>query len=132
MKLTAFLARFLGLFLVIESLSMLAQKQAMVDITTSLIQDHPLLFTLKILGVLAGLAMVLSRTVWSGGLLPVIVTLIGWATLVRSVVLLFLSPEAVLSFMRAIRYEQNYYLLAGISLLIGVYLTYAGFAKKRS
>ena len=111
---------------------MLAQKQAMVDITTSLIQDHPLLFTLKILGVLAGLAMVLSRTVWSGGLLPVIVTLIGWATLVRSVVLLFLSPEAVLSFMRAIRYEQNYYLLAGMSLLIGVYLTYAGFAKKRS
>ena len=132
MKLTAFLARFLGLFLVIESLSMLAQKQAMVDITTSLIQDHPLLFTLKILGVLAGLAMVLSRTVWSGGLLPVIVTLIGWVTLVRSVVLLFLSPEAVLSFIRAIRYEQNYYLLAGISLLIGVYLTCAGFAKKRS
>ena len=132
MKLTAFLARFLGLFLVIESLSMLAQKQAMVDITTSLIQDHPLLFILKILGVLGGLAMVLGHTVWSGGLLPVIVTLIGWATLVRSVVLLFLSPEAVLSFIKAIRYEQNYYFLAGISLLIGVYLTYAGFAKKRS
>ena len=132
MKLTAFLARFLGLFLVIESLSMLAQKQAMVDITTSLIQDHPLLFILKILGVLGGLAMVLGHTVWSGGLLPVIVTLIGWATLVRSVVLLFLSPEAVVSFIRAIRYEQNYYLLAGISLFIGGYLTYAGFAKKRS
>ena len=132
MKLTAFLARFLGLFLVIESLSMLAQKQAMVDITSSLIQDHPLLFILKILGVLGGLAMVLGHTVWSGGLLPVIVTLIGWATLVRSVVLLFLSPEAVLGFIGAIRYEQNYYLLAGISLFIGVYLTYAGFAKKRS
>ena len=132
MKLTAFLARLLGLFLVIESLSMLAQKQAMIDITTSLIQDHPLIFTLKILGVLAGLAMVLGHTVWSGGLLSVIVTLIGWVTLVRSVVLLFLSPEAVLSILKVIRYEQNYYLLAGISLLIGVYLTYAGFAKKRS
>jgi hypothetical protein len=132
MKLTAFLARLLGLFLVIESLSMLAQKQAMVDVTTSLIQDHPLIFTLKILGVLAGLAMVLGHTVWSGGLLSVIVTLIGWVTLVRSVVLLFLSPEAVLSILKAIRYEQNYYLLVGISLLIGVYLTYAGFAKKRS
>jgi len=117
---------------VIESLSMLAQKQAMVDVTTSLIQDHPLIFTLKILGVLAGLAMVLGHTVWSGGLLSVIVTLIGWVTLVRSVVLLFLSPEAVLSILKAIRYEQNYYLLVGISLLIGVYLTYAGFAKKRS
>jgi len=131
MKLTAFLARLLGLFLVIESLSMLAQKQAMVDVTTSLIQDHPLIFTLKILGVLAGLAMVLGHTVWSGGL-SVIVTLIGWVTLVRSVVLLFLSPEAVLSILKAIRYEQNYYLLVGISLLIGVYLTCAGFAKKRS
>src|SRR6516164_11511429 len=130
MKLTAFLARFLGLFLVIESLSMLAQKQAMVDITTSLIQDHPLLFILKILGVLGGLAMVLGHTVWSGGLLPVIVTLIGWVALIRSTVLLFISPETVLNFIRAIRFEQNYFLFAGISLLIGAYLSYAGFTWK--
>ena len=132
MKPTSFLARFLGLFLIIESLSMMAQKPLMLDIINSVIQNHPVLFLVEILGVLGGLAMVLGHTVWSGGLLPVIVTLIGWIALIRSTVLLFISPETVLNFIRAIRFEQNYYLLAGMSLLIGVYLTYAGFAKKRS
>jgi hypothetical protein len=111
---------------------MLAQKPAMVEITTSLIQNRPLLFIVEILGVLGGLAMVLGHTVWSGGPLPVIVTLIGWVALIRSVVLLFISPGAVLNFIRTIHYEQNYYLFAGISLLVGVYLTYAGFTRKRS
>jgi len=127
MKVTVFLARLLGLFLVIESLSMLTQKPAMLELVTRLIQDRPLLFIVEVLGVLGGLAMVLGHTVWSGGLFPVVVTLIGWIALIRSVVLLFISPEAVRNFIGAIRFEQNYYLFAGISLLLGLYLTYAGF-----
>lgn len=130
MKVSVFLARFLGLFLVIESLSMLTQKPAMLELITRLIQDRPLLFIVEVLGVLGGLAMVLGHTVWSGGLLPVVVTLIGWIALIRSVVLLFISPEAVRNFIGAIRFEQNYYLFAGISLLLGLYLTYAGFKTR--
>jgi hypothetical protein len=131
MNVTVFLARFLGLFLIIESLSMLTQKPGMLELITSFIQDRPLLFIVEILGVLGGLAMVLGHTVWSGGLLPVVVTLIGWVALIRSVVLLFISPEAVRNFITAIRFEQNYYLFAGISLLLGLYLTYAGFKRRR-
>jgi hypothetical protein len=132
MKLTVFLAKFLGLFLIIESLSMLAQKAAMLELVTSLMQDRPLLFIVEILGVLGGLAMVLGHTVWSGGLLPVIVTIIGWVALIRSVALLFIPHQAMLNLISAINLEQNYYLFAGISLLVGVYLTAAGFARKTS
>jgi hypothetical protein len=132
MKVTVFLAKFLGLFLIIESLSMLAQKAAMLELITSLLQDRPLLFIVEILGVLGGLAMVLGHTVWLGGLLPVVVTIIGWVALIRSIALLFVPPQAVLNLISAIHLEQNYYLFAGISLLVGVYLTFAGFARKRS
>ena len=132
MKLTVFLAKFLGLFLIIESLSMLAQKAAMLELVTSLMQDRPSLFIVEILGVLGGLAMVLGHTVWSGGLLPVIVTIIGWVALIRSVALLFIPHQAMLDLISAIHLEQNYYLFAGISLLVGVYLTAAGFARKTS
>lgn len=132
MKPTAFLSRFLGLFLIIESLSMMVQKPLMLDIVNNLIQNHPLLFIVEILGVLGGLAMVLGHTVWVGGPLPVIVTLIGWIALIRSTVLLFISPEAILNFIRAIHFEQNYFLFSGMSLLIGAYLSYAGFTWKRS
>jgi hypothetical protein len=111
---------------------MMAQKPLMLDIINNLIQNHPVLFLVEILGLLGGLAMVLGHTVWSGGLLPVIVTLIGWVALIRSTVLLFISPETVLNFIKAIRFEQNYFLFSGISLLIGAYLSYAGFTWKRS
>jgi hypothetical protein len=58
-----------------------------------------------------------------------VVTLIGWVTLIRSTALLFVSPPAMRRFMKAIRYEQNYYLFAAIILVLGLYLTFAGFAK---
>jgi hypothetical protein len=132
MKVTVFLAKFLGQFLIIESLSMLAQKAAMLQLITSLCKTDHYSSLFEILGVLGGLVMVLGHTVWSGGLLPVVVTIIGWAALIRSVALLFIPHQAVLNLIGAIRLQQNYYLFAGISLLVGVYLTGAGFARKTS
>ena len=35
-----------------------------------------------------GLAVVLGHQVWSGGVLPVVVTLVGWAALLKGIVLL--------------------------------------------
>ena len=68
--------------------------------------------------------MILGHNVWSGGALPVIVTLIGWLALIKGLLLLFLSPEAVLG---GLQYEQLFYMYAAIALILGVYLTYAGF-----
>jgi hypothetical protein len=129
MQLTHFLAQLLGLYCVIISVVMLARKQAIMEMVPTLIENRPLLFIVEILGVIGGLAMVLGHNVWSGGFLAFIITLIGWATLVRSTVLLFLSPQAIARFIKAIRYEQNYYVFATITLLLGLYLTSAGFAK---
>jgi hypothetical protein len=126
---THFLAQLLGLYCVIISVAMLAQKQAMLDIITSLVQSRPTLFIVEVFGLFGGLAMVLGHNVWSGGVLAFVVTLIGWVTLIRSTALLFVSPPAMLRFMKAIRYEQNYYRFATIVLLLGAYLTFAGFAK---
>jgi hypothetical protein len=61
--------------------------------------------------------------------LAFIVTLIGWITLIRSIVLLFLPLEAIDRFVKTIRYEQNYYVFAGIALVLGAYLTFADFRE---
>jgi hypothetical protein len=126
MDLTHFLARLLGLFCIVISVVMLSRRQAMLAIVTSSVQNRAVLFLVEILGLAAGLAIVLGHNRWSSGLLPLIVTLIGWLTLIRSVILLFLSPEAVGRLIKAVRYEQNYYLFTATPLLIGLYLTIAG------
>ena len=129
MQLTRFLAQLLGLYCVIVAVAMFVRKKEMIRIVLSLIQNRPLLFIVEIFGLIAGLAMVLTHTVWSKDLLAFIITLIGWVTLVRSIVLLFLPSAAVDRFLKTIRYEQNYYIFATIALILGAYLTFAGFAR---
>jgi hypothetical protein len=40
-----------------------------------------------------------------------------------------LPLEAIDRLVKTIRYEQNYYVFAGIALVLGAYLTFAGFAR---
>jgi hypothetical protein len=65
---------------------------------------------------------------WSGGALVVIVTLVGWITLIKSLLFLFLPPEVEAGFfLRQLHYQQLFYLYTGVSLVLGIYLTYGGF-----
>jgi hypothetical protein len=124
---TVFLARLIGLFALLLSFSELVHKQAMIETANALVRDRPLLLMMGMLGLLAGLAMVLSHNIWSGGAVPVVVTLFGWILLIRGAVLLFLSPEAAAGMIDFFRFEQLFYVYAGITLLLGLYLTYGGF-----
>jgi len=76
--------------------------------------------------------MVLAHNVWSGGALPVVVTLFGWILLIRGALLLFLPPEAVAGMMDSFHFEQLFYVYAGITLVLGLYLTYGGFSATRT
>jgi hypothetical protein len=77
-----------------------------------------------------GLAIVLGHNVWSGGPLPVLVTLFGWSQLVRGLLLLLLPADAQIAFFQALRLEDYFYLYAGIPLVVGAYLTYAGLTSQ--
>jgi len=125
--LTIFLAKLIGLYCVLFGLAMGTQKEAMIEIVAALIRNGPVLLIVEAIGVTAGLAIVLGHNVWSGGALPVVVTLLGWIILIRGVVLLFLSPQAKIRFFEMFRYEQLFPLYVGITLVLGLYLTYAGF-----
>ena len=86
---------------------------------------------LGVITVTAGLAMVLAHNVWSGGALPVVVTLVGWATLIKGLLFLLLPSGVESEFiLSALRNLLLFYVCMTPSLVIGVYLTYAGFASK--
>jgi len=126
--LTIFLARLIGLFAIFVSLSMIVHKRVMVETTNALLRNGALLLITGMIGLVAGLAMVLSHNVWSGGALPVVVTLFGWIILIRSLILLFLSPEFKVRLFEMFHFENFFYLYAAISFVFGTYLTWAGFS----
>ena len=122
---TTYLSRLIGLYCVLISLSMAAHKEATVTAVNAYMHDAPALLLAGVIALVAGLAIVLGHNVWSGGALPVLVTLTGWIALSKGLMLLLLSPTA--GFLEAIRYEQFFYLYIAITLALGAYLTYGGF-----
>jgi hypothetical protein len=127
---TLFLSKLIGLYFILGSLSMGTRKQATVETVMDLLRSPSLILVLGVMTLVAGLAMVLAHNIWSGGALPVIVTLIGWITLVKGLLFLFLPTEMETSlFLGWFHYQQLFYLYMAISLVLGIYLTYRGFTS---
>jgi hypothetical protein len=129
---TRYLSRLIGLFSILVSLTLVTHKDTTVETMAALVRNSPLLLILGMLFLTAGLAIVLGHSIWSGGLLPLVVTLIGWLMLIRGLVLLFLPPPAAIGLFVGIHFEQLFYLYFAISLAVGLYLTYGGFRSSRS
>jgi vacuolar-type H+-ATPase subunit I/STV1 len=127
---TVFLAKLFGLYYLFAALSMILHKQRFVETVTALLHDTSVMFLVGILTLLGGLALVLAHNVWSRGALAVVVTLVGWITLAKGLLFLFLTPEMeVQVFLTNLHYAQLFYMYAAISLVLGVYLAYGGFTS---
>jgi hypothetical protein len=128
---TTFLGRLLGCFSILVALSMLAHKQASVEMITTLVNNPAAVFAVGLIGIAAGLALIIGHNVWSGGALPVIVTLVGWWSLIKGLLCLFLPQGALAGLLGGPSYEQYFYVSPTISLVLGLYLVYAsGFADR--
>jgi hypothetical protein len=128
-RLTIFLARLIGLFLLIVPLAVYAQGQSFGATMTALVNDRPLLLVLGLIALAAGIAIVLAHNIWTGGALPIVVTLLGWLIIFRGLFLLFLPPQTLASILVAIRFDELSGVYLAIPLALGLYLTYSGFAN---
>jgi len=127
LPLTIFLARLLGAYCIIFALAMMMRKQNAVAAVKAIVANPPLLLLFEAIGLACGLAMIIGHNIWSGGALPVVVTLVGWLFVIRGAGLLALSPAATAKLIDALRYEQLFYVYMGGTLVLGLYLAWAGF-----
>jgi hypothetical protein len=100
---------------------MITHKQATLESVTAVLHDSSMMFVLGAITLAAGLAMILAHNIWSGGALVVIVTLVGWITLIKSLSFLFLPQhvEAEL-FLGHLHCQQLFYLYGAFSLVLGI------------
>lgn len=130
---TLFLSRLIGLYCILGVPAFAVRKEATIETATALLRpdDAPLILVLGVFTLVAGLAMVLAHNIWSGSAAAVVVTLVSWITLVKGLLFLFLPADREADlFLKTLRYAHLFYMYVAISLAIGVYLTYAGFAAK--
>lgn len=124
---TRYLSRLIGLYCLLVGLSMIVHKQTTVESITETVHHAPAVLLSSIFALAAGLAIVIGHNVWSGGVPAVLVTLVGWITLIKGLLLLFLTPQATVGFFEAAHYGQMFYLYVAITLVLGIALTYGGF-----
>ena len=83
---TIYLGRLIGLYCVLLALAMISHKQATVEAINAFMHDAPVLLLASIVAMAAGLAIILGHNVWSGGAFPVVVTLVGWISLIKGLI----------------------------------------------
>ena len=123
-RLTVFLARSIGLFTILIVAGFLVRGGAVIETTAA---DVPVMLSYAIISLAMGVAMVVGHNVWSGGALPVAVTLTGWLILAKGVFLLLLSPDAFAGMVHRMHYGEHYSLYLAPAFVLGLYLTWAGF-----
>jgi hypothetical protein len=69
----------------------------------------------------------LGRRVWSGGALPVVVTLFGWAALLKGVTLLWVPAERIAAACKAIGFERFFDVWMVAVLAVGLRVTAMAF-----
>ena len=127
---TLFLSRLIGLYCILVALAMITRREATLESVTALLHNPSMIVVVGIITLAAGLAMVLAHNIWSGAALAVVVTLVGWMTLIKSLLFLFLPPEVEAGFfLRQLHYQELFYFYGAFSLALGIYLTYGGFTS---
>jgi hypothetical protein len=126
--LTIYLSRLIGVVTLIVAAAMLADKAMVVGAAELLGQDRPALLLLGVIRVICGAGIVLTHNIWTRGFWPLVVTLTGWAVLVRGVMVLFIPPDVMAGIIDAAHIVDFYYVYAAIPLVLGVYLSLRGFS----
>ena len=120
---TLFLSRLLGWLTIVVSLSLLL-RPSVSEIMASLLGNPALIVLAGIASLAAGLAIVLIHNVWRGDLRTIVVTIIGWAVLIRGVLMLTLPSQAMMDFVATIRLDAMLILYVALRTALGIFLVW--------
>lgn len=127
MLLTLFLARVIGVYMIIGGAAVLADRRRIMAAIVALTHERFAQLMAGVFAVFFGLIVVNLHNVWTT--LPAsLVSLTGWLALLKGILYLVL-PEAQMEKMMKMFMDRKWYLIDGILvLLIGAYLAGYGYA----
>ena len=129
MGISVFIAKILGLVYLTIGVGLMVNRQTFKQILEDFCKNTVLVFYGGALALVIGIMIVLIHNIWAANW-TVIITIIGWAALIKGVWLI-VFPNSVHKFMQA--YQKNEKLLvvhSTAALVFGIVLIYFGFFAK--
>lgn len=127
MCLSTYLALVVGFYLFIMSFAMIVHGDHFKKIAKQVSSDSALMMITGTLGVIFGLIIVMSHNIWTTEW-PVLITLVGWIYLLQGVARIFI-PEKFNKFVKDLFTSRTYSMFCWITLIVSIYLIYAGFTQ---
>ena len=125
---TVFLGKLLGLYLVAISIGMLANRRKTMATIDEMARSGPWMLFSGMVATTAGLAVVLGHQVWAGGALPVVVTIMGWAALLKGATLLLIPADRIAAAYKGVGFEHFFHAWMVVVLALGLWVTWLAFA----
>ena len=127
MDTSIFLARLLGPSMLVIGLGLLLNRATYRDLSAEVLDSPALIYLAGLIALVAGLAIVLTHNVCVAGW-PVVITIFGWVSLAAGIFRI-VFPASVAQLGRRLIDGQGF-LIGGIAvyLLLGAWLSYAGYA----
>lgn len=125
MEISHFLAKFLGLYMLLMSLPLLVTPKIVRQRYESFLNDGPVMTLAGVVTVLIGLFLILNHNIWVYDW-RVIITVISWVSLAEGISIVYFPHHARSVFRRLI--QQFPMVISGIiGLGVGLYLVFMGF-----
>lgn len=126
MDISIFLAKALGVYLLVVSIGMLVHAKLFKSILTEVISSKALLFLSGILALILGILLVLSHNIWQNNW-QVVITILAWLALIKGIVRVLLPQFSIAKMKKLVKHNGFYYTASVVSLIVGIFLTYHGF-----
>ena len=127
---TIYLGKLLGLYMVAIAVGMLVNHRRTMAAIDEMARSGPWMLFSGMVATAVGLAMVLGRQVWTGGVLPILVTLMGWAALLKGLTLLLVPGERVAAAYRGAGFERFFSVWMVAVLALGLWMTWLAFGAR--
>lgn len=126
MTLTIYLAKVIGLALIIMGAAIMLRRDYFVPVFATFARERLTRIVMSFIELIAGLALIVGHNVWSP-LPAAIITLFGWMATIEAAAYMLLPDETIEKWV-AIFNVPAWYLGGGIfSIVVGVYLAGFGF-----
>lgn len=128
MNISKFLAKVIGLYLLIVSIALLTNQQQFTLAINNLINNSALMFVIGFFTIILGILLVVSHNVWEMNW-RILITLIGWIALLKGISILIFPQYMDKISLVFIQNPHFAYAAGGVDLLLGLILCYYGFRR---
>lgn len=127
MDVSIFIAKGMGIYLIVLSAAMLIHAENFISIVTGIFHNAALQFVLGMNILIFGILMIISHNIWDSSWV-VLITILGWLIFFKGIFYI-MFPRTLSAMVSKATLRSKNWLYAGgiINLVLGIYLSYMGF-----